>query len=669
MSMTAKEILKKHYGYDEFRMVQENIINNANKNINTLGIMPTGGGKSVCYQIPSLMKDGLSIVISPLLSLITDQMEGLRKANIPSASLTSNTTKEEKEKVYDDISKNKIKILMMTPERAMTVINLLQRKNTNISQFIFDEAHCVSQWGHDFRPSYKEVAKQIKEIGLPILGLTATADSRTKEDLQQQLDVKEQDTFISGFNRPNIHLSAITKKGNGYDQIKEVVYKRRKESGIIFAATKKEADSLYSQLKSDGFNVGKFHADMKPEDKEKAQDDFMSDKVKLMVATTAFGMGVDKSDVRYTIHSSMPYSISNYAQEFGRAGRDGGEAEAMIFYKYSDINQRLNFMKSLKDQEERIDKFKEVVDVVISTDCLRTKISKKFGEHLDEDCSKCSACDSKSYGLKPHIKIDSTKFAHNFLNLMDKYDLSIAATIEVLAGSKSKNTENFRKVSEFNSFSKDLHKKAITLEDLKHLANELIYKGYIDSEIYKDKSDFVKVNNIISKLGKDTIKNNAKVELAVPNYILPHEINDIKIKVPKKIKQEHNTTYKTTKNTKVDNVIVESKKINNLITKPKPIVVKDSNIDLSKLDINKELYQSLLTYRDSIVEKFKIPKDEAFKVIPNQVLVEIAKFEPTTRKELEEIKGIGKEISRKHSHWILETIENFKEKEIDSLGR
>lgn len=657
--MTAQEILKKHWGYDEFRMVQQNIIDSINAEKNTMGIMPTGGGKSVCYQIPAVMKEGLTIVISPLISLMQDQENNLNNIGISAKSLTSFNTPEEQDMIKELAINNEIKILLVAPERASSVLTFLKKHKTTISQFVFDEAHCLSQWGHDFRPSYKVIAEKIKKLNIPTLALTATADHRTMEDLQEQLNVNKEETFISGFNRPNIHLSSATKKGDGYDQIKEVVYKRRNDSGIIFTSTKKEADDLHAQLKRDGFSVGKYHSDMKLEDREKAQVGFMNDKIKLMVATTAFGMGIDKSDIRFTIHSSMPYSIANYAQEFGRAGRDGEAAEAIIFYKFSEVNSRLAFMDGFKHKDNGMGilKFREVADVVTSNNCLRTAISKKFGEELDHDCGHCSSCNAKQNNIGDPYNLDTSKFAHAFLETMDKNKLTIGSTVEVLAGSNTATIKSasLNKDSNYGMFKKDDDGKAITIEEIKHLASQLVYQDYIATTVNKN-GRFVSVSNKVDTIGREAYKTKEDIKLDFSRYILPHELNDPKISVPKtvklvKIKKEVVSRARTISPIKVEQKVEGSSRYTR-----KEVVNEKANMSDVK---NQDLFLALTEARVKIADRLRIPASEAYKVISDKALVNISNSEPTDRRSLESVDGIDKDVSRKHSLWILNEIKEF----------
>jgi len=639
-NLTSEDLLKEYWGHDEFRMAQKNIIENINSNESTLGIMPTGGGKSVCYQIPAIMKDGLTVVISPIKSLMDDQVKGMTKIGLSSATLNSGTEMNEKETIYNDINNENLKVLLISPERAVNTINYLNSRKIKISQYVFDEAHCISQWGHDFRPDYKKAAAKILASEIPILALTATADNRTKADVQEQLNIADDNTFVSGFNRPNIHLSAVYKKGNGYDQVKAVLMNRQGESGIIFCATKNEANKLHKNLKVDGLSVGKYHADMTDLQRKKSQLNFIEGKVQVMVATTAFGMGIDKADIRYTLHSSMPYSVANYAQEFGRCGRDGKEAEAMIFYKYSDINGTLKYMED-NNAWDRHEKYKEVVDIVTSKDCLRTKISKKFGEELEEDCSKCSSCDATSMGIESHLNLDANKFGKDFLIAINEYRLSLNATVELLAGSKTVNVRAFKKSPLYGSYSKDDKRKNIVLEDLKQMANELVYSGYIDMKSTSRDHGFV---HVISQMGKDVVNGKAETNITLPNYQLPHEVDKKQV-----------TRVNRSKETTVVKAPRRKRAVRSVIATPRPI-------DTSKIT-NIDLFNNLMEKRNTIASLLKINEKESFKVIPNQTLVAISEAMPESRKDLEDIKGVGKDISRKHSHWIMGMIKDFKENE------
>lgn len=622
------EALKKYYGYDDFRMVQEKIINQAMNGNNVLGIMPTGGGKSVCFQIPAILKDGLTIVISPLISLMEDQVMNLKEKNINADTINSKTTVKDKDIIYKSIENNDLKMLFISPERAEATLNLLTRKNTNISQIVFDEAHCLSQWGHDFRPKYKETADLIRKEykDKPIIALTATADSVTREDIQLQLDIDSKSTYISGFDRPNIHLSSIEKSGSGIEQIESYLKARDGRSGIIFAATRKEADSLHEELRAKGYNVGKYHASMTMEQREESQNNFMSDKVKIMIATTAFGMGIDKPDIRFVMHSSMPYSISNFAQEYGRAGRDGKESEATILYSFSEINKRMSWMKSDNDIRG-VRRFQEVVDVITGNGCLRTKIASKFGENLSNDCGKCSSCDSKLLNQNELSPIDKNDFTKSFLTLLSKNKMTYTAAIETLIGSNTVNVRRFKgnKTEHHGKFKNDLNGNKLVIKDIRDFAQEIIYNGYIDAQKVYSGAIIYK----ISDKGRDIVNGNTEIEIETSNKITIEQL------IPPKL--EFDNSAKTIEKIKVSDSIIE----------------------------NQDLFNILLETRDDVLNKLRVNKNNYDDYIKKSDLILISNVMPNSRKELEDIDGIDKSLSRNHSTWILKTLDGFK-KELET---
>lgn len=654
---TARELLKEKWGYDSFRMIQENIINTYNSGENTFGIMPTGGGKSVTYQIPAMMSDKLTIVIIPTKSLMDDQVRGMKAVGIDAETLHSGTSMEEKERIYNRLLKNEVGIFAISPERAVNTINYLKRKGVEIGQYVFDEAHCLSQWGHDFRPGYKEAATIIAKEGLPILALTATADVHTKEDIQEQLGIKEENTFIAGFNRPNIHLAAVYKKGNGYDQIKKVILNRQKDTGIIFTNTKSECDKLYEKMKKDGFNVGKHHSDLTEEMKERMAKNFMDGKIRIMVATTGFGMGIDKSDVRYVIHNSMPYSVADYAQQFGRAGRDGKESEAIVFYKYSEVNTAI--LRREKSQDwQGLERIREVTDIISSDDCLRIKVSEKFGEKIEDDCGKCSNCDAREMDLNSHLNLNAGEFGKDLLTLMVKDDrISISKGIDILSGSKSSLIKEYKKWPEYKKYAKDNKRKNIVVEDLKQMASELVYRGYINMKPIEGVDHGFTYE--ITDLGKKAVNNEAKVELTLPNYQLPQEIDKTQIK---KLTTSNRATSTVSKKTTTKQETIKAP-IKEVVIEKVPKEIKVEKFDISKVE-NIDLFNILKNKREFVATSLGVKKEEAYKIVSDEVLASISNKLPETRNDLVEIEDIPQLVTRRHAHWIMSTIKDFKEQNL-----
>lgn len=404
--MNINQTLKQYFGYDSLRTGQEELINGILAGHDVLGIMPTGAGKSLCYQLPALMLKGITLVISPLISLMSDQVKALNQAGVHAAYINSSLTENQIRMALSYASQGRYKIIYVAPERLNTPRFLDFACNADISMLTVDEAHCISQWGQDFRPSYLEIAGFLTRLPRrPIVSaFTATATERVKNDIVASLGLNNPVTMVTGFDRPNLFFRVVTRKGGSQkdNSIINYVKKHEDESGIIYCATKKNVDKLYTLLNEQGISAGRYHAGLSNEERKQNQENFTYDRIRVMVATNAFGMGIDKSNVRYVLHYNMPQSLEYYYQEAGRAGRDGEEAECVLFFSKQDImiNKFLlqnkasagdvasDMQKTANDQR----KLQQMINYCETDKCLREFILSYFGDTTPCICNKCSNC-------------------------------------------------------------------------------------------------------------------------------------------------------------------------------------------------------------------------------------------------------------------------------------
>ncbi len=507
------EILKKYYGYESFRDGQENIINNIIARKDTLAIMPTGAGKSICYQVPAIYLSGITIVISPLISLMKDQVDFLNEIGVKSTYINSNLVKSQLDNIYDNVKKGLFKIIYVTPERLETkqFINLLNK--INISQIAIDEAHCVSQWGHDFRPSYSKIASIIEKLEKrPVISaFTATATEVVKKDIIKLLNLENPYMYISSFDRDNLYFS-VEKVNDKFKYIYNYIKNHKDISGIIYCATRKRVDEVHEYISSRGFLASYYHAGLTEEQRTKNQEDFIFDNKNIMVATNAFGMGIDKSNIGYVIHFNMPSSMENYYQEAGRTGRDGASAECIILFSRADVvTNKFLIEKSNRGYIEKTieyNKLNSMVDYCNTDKCLRKFILEYFGENvIYENCSNCINCNTKLE------LIDMTVEAKMILSCIKRMGQKYGSLVvtDVLRGSKSTKMTELK----FDTLSTYSIMKDYSKDSVRDMISYLVVEGYLD--VYGTKYPLLKLNDNSNKIlfedEKILIKRNIEKDL------------------------------------------------------------------------------------------------------------------------------------------------------------
>jgi ATP-dependent DNA helicase RecQ len=441
--MNLPGALKKHFGYDAFRPLQEEIIVDALAGRDVFALMPTGGGKSLCFQLPALLRDGLTIVLSPLISLMKDQVDALQASGIAATFLNSTLDGNEARARLRGLYGGDYRLLYVAPERLMLESFLEKAKQWNVSQIAIDEAHCISEWGHDFRPEYRELAKLRTHFPeVPIMALTATATERVRADILKELKLRDPRCYVASFNRPNLSYRVVP-KAKPYEQVLALIRSRPNESGIVYCASRKTADSLAEKLNVDGIKAKPYHAGLETADRAGHQDSFLRDDARVITATIAFGMGINKPNVRFVVHHDLPKNIESYYQETGRAGRDGLPSDCVLLFSAGDVMKQRRFIDEKSEHEQRVahEQLRAMVAYAETRDCRRATLLRYFGEEFGPSCDGCDNC------LNPRETFDGTVHAQKFLSCVHRiqaksgFGFGLNHIVEVLTGG---NTEAIR---------------------------------------------------------------------------------------------------------------------------------------------------------------------------------------------------------------------------------
>ena len=692
MNIKPLDILHKYYGYTSFRKGQENIITSIINKEDVLAIMPTGGGKSICYQVPALCLDGITIVISPLISLMKDQVDALNTMGIKASLINSSLSNSEYSKVLEEIENDECKIIYIAPERldSMEFVNIIRGKN--ISQVAIDEAHCVSQWGHDFRVSYKKIPYFINRLDKrPIVtAFTATASNEVREDIVNILDLHKPAIYITGFDRENLSIN-IVKSSSKNKYTLDYVENHKNESGIIYASTRKEVESIYEGLLKRNYSVAKYHAGLSNEARKEYQENFINDDIKIMVATNAFGMGIDKPNIRWVLHYNMPQSIENYYQEIGRAGRDGEDSECVLLFSPGDVHTQKYLVEVGIENPERkrvqYKKLQQMVDLVYSNTCYRKSILNYFGEPFLEDCNNCSNC------LNEGEVVDKTLDAQKVISCIARMKRSFGATmiIDVLRGSKNKKVLDLG----FNTLTTYGIMKNYSNEDLKTFINTLVSHGFLDVvENIGPRGSFptIKLNEQSLKVIKQEIKVEFKEDKVTKSRYVENELYEMLVSLRSEIAKEEGvapymvfgdatlknmtSSYPINKEEMLNISGVGEIKYEKYGRKFEEIIekyIKEKNIDKSKLNkvsgnttglnseyfnvtTDKKLYERLREYRLSVS---KLEGVLPYMVLSSNSLKEISGRYPLDEEQLKDIGGVGPVKINKYGEDIINIVKEY----------
>ena len=602
------QTLKTYFGYDSFRPLQEEIIRHILDGNDALVLMPTGGGKSICYQLPALLREGTAVVVSPLISLMKDQVEALCANGISAGALNSSNDETENAALRRACMEGRLKLLYISPEKLLAEANYLLR-DMHISLFAIDEAHCISQWGHDFRPEYAQMGILHQQFPhVPIIALTATADKITREDIIRQLHLNHPRTFISSFDRPNLSLTVK----RGYQQkeksktILDFIARHPGESGIIYCMSRSKTESVAQMLQKQGIRTAVYHAGLSPSLRDEAQDDFINDRVQVVCATIAFGMGIDKSNVRWVIHYNLPKSIESFYQEIGRAGRDGLPSDTLLFYSLADLILLTKFATESGQQNINLEKLQRMQQYAESDICRRRILLSYFGEIADHDCGNCDVCKN------PPERFDGTVIVQKALSAIVRTDQQIGTgvLVDILRGNMSPEVVG-KGYQQLKTFAAG---RDVPARDWHDYLLQMLQLGYF--EIAYNENNHLK----ITSAGSDVLFGRATARLVVIR------------------REEANETKRGRK-------------------RKETVPAQELPLGLPNTE-NKALFEALRKLRKRLADEEALP---AYIVLSDKVLHLLSTSRPTNLEEFGNISGIGEHKKKKYGKEFINLIRKYSD--------